>query len=120
PAWVGDGGIRLYAHGTGGTFSARRVIQQARLASDEGTRLAVVYRMYQKRFPDTPLEGKSLEQVRGMEGIRVRRAYQEAAKNHGTIGLRGCGQRAERPRTTGPSSMPAHVPPGPTHGSTVT
>jgi CRISPR-associated protein Cas1 len=82
-AWVGDNGIRLYAHGTGGTFSARRLIQQARLVSDEVTRLAVVYRMYQKRFPEMPLEGKSLEQVRGMEGIRVRRAYQEAAKNHG-------------------------------------
>src|SRR5208283_3993481 len=67
----------------GGTFSARRLLQQAKLASDDTSRLAVVYRMYQKRFPGIQLEGKSLEQVRGMEGIRVRRAYQEAAKTFG-------------------------------------
>jgi CRISPR-associated protein Cas1 len=82
-AWVGQDGVRLYAHSTGGTFSARRLLWQARLASDDRERLAVVYRMYQKRFPNTDLTGKSLDQVRGMEGLRVRTAYQEAAKEHG-------------------------------------
>ena len=67
-AWVGEDGVRLYAHSTGGTFSARRLLLQARLVSDEPSRLAVAYRMYQKRFPGTPLEGKTIEQVRGMEG----------------------------------------------------
>src|SRR5207237_1349589 len=82
-AWVGQDNVRLYAHSTGGTFSARRLLWQARLASDEGERLAVVYRMYQKRFPDTKLAGKSLEQVRGMEGMRVRAAYAQTAKEYG-------------------------------------
>jgi CRISPR-associated protein Cas1 len=82
-AWVGEQGIRLYAHSTGGTFSSRRTILQAKLASDDTSRLAVVYRMYQKRFPDAQLADKTLEQVRGMEGIRVRRAYREAAKRLG-------------------------------------
>src|SRR5262249_12770200 len=39
--------------------------------------------MYQRRFPGSPLEHKSLEQIRGMEGIRVRHSYQEAAKRFG-------------------------------------
>ena len=82
-AWVGEEGVRLYAHSTGGTFSARRMILQAKLVSDEASRLAVAYRMYQKRFPGTPLEGKSIEQVRGMEGLRVRKAYEHIAAQHG-------------------------------------
>src|SRR5438132_3277777 len=82
-AWVGQDGVRLYAHSTGGTFSARRLLSQARLASDDKERLAVIYRMYQKRFPGSDLSGKSLEQVRGMEGMRVRAAYTQAAKECG-------------------------------------
>jgi CRISPR-associated protein Cas1 len=82
-AWVGENGVRLYAHSTGGTFSARRLILQAKLVSDEASRLAVAYRMYQKRFPDSPLKDKSLEQVRGMEGLRVRKAYEGIAAEHG-------------------------------------
>jgi CRISPR-associated protein Cas1 len=79
-AWVGENGIRLYAHGRGGTFSARRLLVQARRATHEEERMAVVHRMYAKRFPGTDLAGKTIEQVRGMEGIRVRRAYAEAGK----------------------------------------
>lgn len=82
-AWVGEDGIRLYAHSTGGTFSARRTIAQARQVSDEKLRLEVVYRMYQKRFPGEVLTDKTLEQVRGMEGQRVRQSYMALAKEHG-------------------------------------
>ena len=39
--------------------------------------------MYQKRFPGESLAGKSIEQVRGMEGLRVRKAYEQAAVAHG-------------------------------------
>jgi CRISP-associated protein Cas1 len=81
-AWVGEEGIRLYAHSTGSTFSARRLLRQARLYADERQRLHVVYRMYQKRFPNTLLEDKTIEQVRGMEGLRVRQAYETAAREH--------------------------------------
>lgn len=82
-AWVGEEGVRLYAHGTGGTFSARRLLFQAQLYCDPKQRLAVAYRMYKKRFPGSSLEDKTIEQVRGMEGLRVRNAYQQAAEEHG-------------------------------------
>jgi len=84
-AWVGDNGVRLYAHSTGGTFSSRRLLHQAQHYSDEKLRLAVVYRMYQKRFPGSVVEGKSIEAVRGMEGLRVRKAYEEAAAANGIV-----------------------------------
>src|SRR5262245_9964855 len=82
-AWVGDVGVRCYAHSTGGTFSSRRLLHQARMYCDDAQRRAVVYRMYEKRFPGPPLADKSIEQVRGMEGLRVRRCYQEAAAQYG-------------------------------------
>ncbi len=34
-AWTGQEGIRLYAASIGGTYSARRLIRQAKLVSDE-------------------------------------------------------------------------------------
>jgi CRISPR-associated protein Cas1 len=82
-AWVGEDGVRMYAHSTGGTFSSRRLLRQAALFCDEKQRLAVVYRMYQKRFPGAELKDKTIEQVRGMEGLRVRKAYEELAAHHG-------------------------------------
>jgi CRISPR-associated protein Cas1 len=82
-AWAGEDGIRTYAHSTGGTFRSRRLPRQAALFSDEKQRLAVAYRMYRKRFPGTDLTDKTIEQVRGVEGPRVRKAYEELAAQHG-------------------------------------
>ena len=87
-AWVGEEGVRMYAHSTGGTFSARRLIAQARLAIDPDQRLAVAKRMYGKRFPGGDLDSKSLEQIRGMEGARVRAAYAQLAARY-SIGWDG-------------------------------
>ena len=84
-AWVGEEGVRLYAHSTGGTFSSRRMIAQARLVSDPDLRLNVVKKMYSKRFPGDNLDGKSLEQIRGMEGQRVRASYQKFAATYGIV-----------------------------------
>ena len=92
-AWVGEEGVRLYAHSTGGTFSARRMIAQARLVSDPAQRLAVVKRMYAKRFPGGDLDTKSIEQIRGMEGSRVRSAYARIA---GATGVRWDGRNYDQ------------------------
>ncbi len=82
-AWTGQDGIKFYAHSAGATFSSRRLIVQAKLVSDEKTRLEVVKKMYQKRFPDDDLTDKSLEQIRGMEGARVRASYSKLAEEFG-------------------------------------
>lgn len=81
--WAGEENVRFYACGTGGTRSAAPLLLQARLASDEGSRLDVVKRMYQMRFTDTPAGATSVEALRGMEGIRVRRAYAQASEASG-------------------------------------
>jgi CRISP-associated protein Cas1 len=77
--WTGEHAVRFYAQGFGGARHARNIQHQARLVSNELTRLQVVIRMYCHRFPD-PIPGNfTLQQLRGMEGIRVRKAYAEAA-----------------------------------------
>lgn len=82
-SWTGEQGVRLYAANTGGTFSARRLIRQAALVSDERTRLDVAKRMYQFRFAEALSEDMSIEVIRGMEGIRVRQVYAEVAARWG-------------------------------------
>jgi CRISP-associated protein Cas1 len=81
--WCGEEGVRLYAAGTGETRSARRLIVQAALVSNPTRRLEVVRRMYALRFPDPPDPSRSIEQLRGREGIRVRSAYQRASRESG-------------------------------------
>ena len=84
-AWTGQDGVRLYAASTGGTYSARRLIRQARLVSDENSRLRVAWLMYRFRFKESIPEEVTLQQIRGMEGIRVRRVYAQAAEKYGIV-----------------------------------
>lgn len=82
-AWTGEEGVRMYAQGMGETRSARNLIWQARACSDPETRLQVVRRMYEVRFPETLDPSLTLQQIRGREGIRVRAAYAKASKESG-------------------------------------
>ena len=81
--WCGEFGVRFYCQGLGGARNSRNLIQQARLVSNDLTRLQVVIRMYCRRFAETVDGGLTLQQLRGKEGIRVRQAYADAAKAHG-------------------------------------
>lgn len=81
--WVGEEGTRLYGMGHGETRSAKRLLRQVELHEDKASRAAVVLRMYQRRFSEPLPAGLTLEQVRGMEGVRVRTAYNRAARENG-------------------------------------
>lgn len=80
--WVGEGGVRLYASGQPGGARADRLLYQARLALDDAARLKVVRKMYELRFKEKPPEKRSIEQLRGIEGARVRKLYQLLAKQY--------------------------------------
>lgn len=80
--WCGEQGVRFYAQGVGETRKGYHLLRQAQLVSDPVKRLAVVRRMYQLRFAVELGPHLTLEQIRGMEGARVRRAYAEAARAH--------------------------------------
>jgi len=81
--WVGEGGVRLYASGQPGGARADRLLYQAALALDETARLKVVRAMYGLRFGEPAPERRSIDQLRGMEGVRVREAYRRLADETG-------------------------------------
>ncbi|ADJ28313.1 type I-E CRISPR-associated endonuclease Cas1e [Nitrosococcus watsonii] len=81
--WIGEAGVRLYASGQPGGARADRLLYQAKLALDDTARLKVVRKMYEIRFNEKPPERRSIEQLRGIEGARVRKMYQLLAKRYG-------------------------------------
>lgn len=81
--WVGQAGVRLYSSGQPGGARADRLLYQARLALDDEARLKVVRKMYEIRFGEKPPERRSIEQLRGIEGVRVRKTYEIMAKRYG-------------------------------------
>lgn len=81
--WCGEENVRFYAAGMGGTRSAYPVLRQARLASDPRLRLEVVKRMYRMRFQEALDELLTVEQLRGMEGVRVREQYARVSRETG-------------------------------------
>jgi len=73
--WVGEAGVRLYASGQPGGARADKLLYQAKLALDDNLRLKVVRKMYELRFREPPPARRSVEQLRGTEGARVRQTY---------------------------------------------
>lgn len=74
-AWCGEEGVRFYGSGQGVTRSSANLLHQAKLCCRRSTRLLVVRRMYAMRFEEPLKESLTLQQIRGMEGVRVRDAY---------------------------------------------
>lgn len=81
--WVGQDLTRFYASGRSGASNARRLIHQATLWADSIQRLTVVRRMYTFRFDEPLSEDLTLQQIRGLEGVRVRTMYQRWSKETG-------------------------------------
>lgn len=80
--WIGEAGVRLYASGQPGGARADRLLYQAKLALDDTARLNVVRKMYEMRFKEKPPDRRSVQQLRGIEGVRVRKMYELLAKQY--------------------------------------
>lgn len=83
--WVGEAGVRLYSAGQPGGARADRLLYQAKLALDDAARLKVVRKMYEMRFGEPSPQHRSVEQLRGIEGARVRKTYELLAKRYGVV-----------------------------------
>ncbi|GAB6049888.1 type I-E CRISPR-associated endonuclease Cas1e [Hydrogenophilus islandicus] len=81
--WIGEAGVRLYSAGQPGGARSDRLLYQAKLALDDDLRLKVVRRMYALRFGEEPPQRRSVEQLRGIEGARVREMYKRLAQQYG-------------------------------------
>jgi CRISPR-associated protein Cas1 len=80
--WVGEAGVRLYSSGQPGGARSDKLLYQAKLALDEGLRLKVVRKMFEIRFGEKPPERRSVDQLRGIEGARVKKIYELLAKQY--------------------------------------
>lgn len=81
--WVGEHGVRYYAHGRPLTHSSRLIVRQAELVSNMRKRLSVAREMYQMRFPGEDVSEFTMQQLRGREGARIRSVYRKLSKEYG-------------------------------------
>lgn len=81
--WVGEQGVRMYAAGLGPSRGAGLLHRQAWLVTRTKERLGVARAMYGMRFPGEDVSGTTMQQLRGREGARIRKLYQEHARRTG-------------------------------------
>lgn len=91
--WMGDGATRLYSAGRPGGVSSEKILRQAAYALDPGRRLCVARAIYARRFGEPPPTCRTVEQLRGFEGVRVRETYRRLALAHG---IEWAGRETER------------------------
>ncbi len=81
--WTGEDGLSYYAHGISPTADTRNIVRQIKAASDPKMSLTVARNMFSRRFPEADLSEKTLAEMMGMEGVRVRLLYQQKANQYG-------------------------------------
>lgn len=87
-SWVGEDSLLFYAAGFLPTADTRNLKQQIALAADEAAAVEVARRMFAKRFPGIDIHNKTLQELMGMEGYRVRELYQTKAEQY-QVGWKG-------------------------------
>lgn len=86
--WVGEDSLLFYASGVSPTADTRNMLRQCRLAADPDKAVEVARRMFARRFPKAELKGRSLKEMMGLEGVRVRNLYQQMAEKY-KVGWKG-------------------------------
>ena len=86
--WVGEDSLLFYAAGFVPTADTRNLKLQVERWADPLASLKVAMRMFARRFPDSQLAGKTLKEMMGMEGHRVRILYQSKAQEY-QVGWKG-------------------------------
>ncbi len=80
--WVGEAGVRLYSVGQPGGARSKKLLHQAKLALDSSLKLQVARKMYEFRFNCEIPSRRSVEQLRGIEGGKVRQMYKALARKY--------------------------------------
>jgi CRISPR-associated protein Cas1 len=78
-SWVGEHGVRCYSAGRSWGDSIEWLEKQVRCYADPQLSLRVAREMFYRRF-GVRMERRSLEQLRGIEGARVRELYRLKAE----------------------------------------
>lgn len=81
--WVGERGVRYYAHGRPPAKSSRMAEIHAQVICNQRKRLDCARRMYALRFPGEDVSRLAMSQLRGREGARMKRIYAAEAERTG-------------------------------------
>lgn len=81
--WVGERGVRYYAHGRPPAKSSRMAETQAEVVTHQRKRLNCARRMYAMRFPGEDVSSLTMAQLRGREGARMKKVYEAESKRTG-------------------------------------
>lgn len=81
--WVGEEGMRFYAFGITPTHDNERARRQAEAYSNLKRRTEIAKKMFLRRFPDVDVSKRSVDDLRLLEGQRVKTLYQEMGVRHG-------------------------------------
>ncbi len=86
--WVGEDSLRFYAFGETPTADTKNIKKQIRLASDKKRSLEIARKLFSMRFPDNDVSNKTLKELMGMEGYRIRNLYELKAQEY-KVGWKG-------------------------------
>jgi CRISPR-associated protein Cas1 len=81
--WIGEDAMRFYAFGLAPNHDNDMPRFHAAAWADKKRRTDIARRMFKIRFPDVDVESKSIKELRGMEGLRVRALYAEFGLKYG-------------------------------------
>ena len=81
--WLGEDGMRFYAYGMTPNHDNSMARLHATAWATPQSRNEIARRMFRYRFPEVECSGTTLKQLRGMEGRRVKKIYQELGQQFG-------------------------------------
>jgi CRISPR-associated protein Cas1 len=81
--WTGADCLRFYAFGLAPNHTNEMPRLHAAAWADKKRRAQIARRMFRMRFPDVEVEDRSVNELRGMEGLRVRSLYAQLGIEHG-------------------------------------
>jgi len=81
--WIGEEGMRFYAAGVTPNSDNSQARRQVTAYANRKQRDDIARRMFLMRFPKATVETHSVNELRGMEGLRVRAHYAELGEKYG-------------------------------------
>jgi CRISPR-associated protein Cas1 len=81
--WTGEDSLRFYAFGLAPNHTNDMPRLHATVWADKRRRTDIARRMFKMRFSEINVESKSIRELRGMEGLRVRMLYAQLGMEFG-------------------------------------
>ena len=81
--WIGEDSLHFYSFGFSVNMNSKNAVKHAKLFASRKYNIGIARKMFQYRFPNTDVENKSIKELRGMEGYRVRELYKTLGEKYG-------------------------------------